>query len=193
MKFKTREIILVPLFSALTIIGAFMKIPIGFVPITLQYLFTALSGVLLGPILGAMSQLIYVILGLIGLPVFTSGGGLSYILTPTFGYLLGFIVAPYIIGKIVYNAKPSFSRILIASILGLLVTYLIGTTYMYIILNYVTNIKITLLKSVEVGILVFIPGDFIKCVITAELGSKIIPKLNKSYKKDGIKKSYKKI
>lgn len=193
MKFKTREIILVPLFCALTIIGAFIKIPIGFVPITLQYLFTALSGVLLGPVLGAMSQLIYVLLGLIGLPVFTSGGGLSYVLTPTFGYLLGFIAAPYIIGKIVYNAKPSFSRILIASILGLLVTYLIGTTYMYVILNYVTNIKITLLKSIEVGILVFIPGDFIKCVITAELGSKIIPKINKLYKNDGIKKSYKQI
>ncbi len=142
-------------------------------------MFTAVSGVLLGPVLGAMSQLIYVLLGLIGLPVFTSGGGLSYVLTPTFGYLLGFIVAPYIIGKIVYNAKPSFTRILIVSILGLLVTYLIGTTYMYIILNYVTNIKITLLKSIEVGILVFIPGDFIKCVITAELGSKIIPKINK--------------
>ena len=154
-------------------------------------MFTALSGVLLGPVLGAMSQLIYVLLGLIGLPVFTSGGGLSYVLTPTFGYLLGFIVAPYIIGKIVYNDKPSFLRILIASILGLLVTYLIGTTYMYVILNYVTNIKITLLKSIEVGILVFIPGDFIKCVITAELGSKIIPKINKSYKNDGIKKVYK--
>ncbi len=188
MKFKTREIILVSLFCALSIIGGFIKIPIGIVPITLQYLVTALSGVLLGPVLGAMSQLIYVLLGIVGLPVFTSGGGLGCILTPTFGYLLGFIASSYIIGKIVYNAKPSFSRILIASILGLLVTYLIGTTYMYIILNYVTNIKITLLRSIEVGILVFIPGDLIKCLITAELGSKIIPKINKSYKNDRIKK-----
>ncbi len=93
MKIKTKDMILVALFTVLTAVGAFIKIPIGPAPITLQYLFTALAGVLLGSFLGSLSQLLYIIIGLFGIPIFTSGGGPSYIFNPTFGYLIGFVFA----------------------------------------------------------------------------------------------------
>lgn len=87
---RTRTITLCGLFAALTAIGAFIKIPLPppLVPFTLQFLFCALAGVLLGSKVGALSQLIYVLVGLVGIPVFTEGSGLHYVVKPTFGYLI---------------------------------------------------------------------------------------------------------
>lgn len=180
MKIKTKDMILVALFTVLTAVGAFIKIPIGPAPITFQYLFTALAGVILGPFLGSSSQLLYIIIGLFGIPIFTSGGGPSYIFNPTFGYLIGFVFASYIIGKIVRKSeKPSFLRIFLASILGVVVIYIIGVPYMYIILNNVLKITMTFTKAMKIGFLVFIPGDIIKSVIVAILGVKIVPVIRK--------------
>lgn len=181
MKIKTRDLILVAMFTALTIIGAFIKIPIGPVPITLQFLFTALAGVLLGSKLGALSQLVYVILGLIGVPVFTSGGGISYIFKPTFGYLIGFTLAAYIIGKISENAKKiSTMRLFIASLIGVMIIYAIGVPYLYIILKYVLGTKITVLGVLKTGFLVFLPGDIAKSIVVAVMGVKIVPVIKKT-------------
>ena len=94
----TRNMVLAALFAALTAIGAFLQIPTGTVPITLQFLFTALAGLLLGWKWGAISQLLYVGIGLLGLPVFTQGGGIGYVLQPSFGFLLGLIPAAAVIG-----------------------------------------------------------------------------------------------
>ncbi|WP_373899398.1 biotin transporter BioY [Haloimpatiens sp. FM7315] len=180
MKIKTKDMILVAFFTALTAAGGFIKIPVGPVPITLQYLFTALSGVLLGPFLGSLSQLLYVILGLLGIPIFAGGGGLSYIFDPSFGYLIGFIVAPYVIGKILAQAKaPCFFKIFLASIVGVVIIYIIGVPYMFIILNNVLNISITLEKAIKIGFLVFIPGDLIKSIAVALLGIRIIPAIKR--------------
>lgn len=180
MKTKTQKMILVALFAALTAAGAFVKIPIGPAPITLQFFFTALAGILLGPYLGALSQLIYVVLGLVGVPVFTSGGELSYIFNPTFGYLIGFILAPIAIGKVSETAKvPAFLRIFLGCMLGILVIYAIGVPYMYLILKYVNHTEITFLKSLVVGFLVFLPGDTAKSIIVAFLGKRLIPAIKK--------------
>ena len=96
----TRNMVLAALFAALTAIGAFLQIPTGTVPITLQFLFTALAGLLLGWKWGAISQLLYVGIGLLGLPVFTQGGGIGYVLQPSFGFLLGLIPAAAVIGAL---------------------------------------------------------------------------------------------
>jgi len=180
MKIKTRSMILVSLFTALTAIGAFIKIPVGAVPITLQFVFTALAAILLGPKLGALSQLIYVILGLIGIPIFTEGGGLGYIFKPSFGYLIGFILGAYIIGIMVSKYKSTkFLPMLMACIVGVLFIYAIGVPYLYLILKYVTGANISFYKALKIGFIVFIPGDIIKCVLTALIGSKVIPILKK--------------
>src|SRR5665647_1501494 len=128
MKISTKNMILTALFAALTAIGALISIPIGPAPITMQLLFTVMSGIFLGANLGALSQILYVLMGLIGLPVFAGGsGGFSTIFNPTFGYLIGFIIAAYVIGKILERKeKPSFSKILITCLFGTLLIYAIG-------------------------------------------------------------------
>ena len=77
---SARKLVYTALLAALTAVGAFIRIPIGISVITLQFLFTAMAGVLLGPGGGALSQGVYVALGLVGLPIFTAGGGFGYVL-----------------------------------------------------------------------------------------------------------------
>ena len=71
----TKDITLISLFAAMTAIGAFISIPIGPVPLTLQTLFVLMSGFVLGPKKGALSQVVYIALGLIGLPIFAGFSG----------------------------------------------------------------------------------------------------------------------
>lgn len=176
MPVKTRNLILAALFAALTAVGAFIKIPIGPVPITLQLFFTALSGILLGPYWGALSQVVYVVLGLAGLPIFTAGGGPTYVFNPSFGYLIGFIVGSFVIGKITYR-KPNltFLRALAACFIGTVVIYAFGVPYLYLILHQVAHTPIPFNQALLIGFVVFLPGDITKCVLVALLGKKIVP------------------
>lgn len=183
MKIKTREMILVALFTALTAVGAFINIPIGPAPISLQFLVTALAAILLGSKLGALSQAVYVVLGLMGIPIFTGGGGISYIFKPTFGYLIGFIVGCYIIGKLSENIKnKTFTKLFLSIMAGIIVIYLIGVPYMFLILKYVMGANITIAGAIKAGFLVFIPGDILKSILSAAIGVKLIPVIKDVYK-----------
>jgi len=164
---KTRNIILVSLLTALTAIGAFIKVPMAPVPISLQLFFVMLSGLILGPKLGALSQIVYLMLGLIGIPIFTEGGGLMYIFKPSFGYLLGFIATAYISG---WLAKPrngqnvGFAKIISALIAGILADYIIGVPYMYLIVTTYMGGNMTIGAALTTGFLIFLPGDIAKAV-----------------------------
>ena len=172
MKISIREMVLVSLFTALTAVGAFISIPMDPVPITLQTLFVLLAGILLGPKLAAISQLLYVILGLMGIPIFAGfTGGLQTIIKPNFGFLIGFIVAAYIIGKI---STQDYKGITVAALIGTIVIYLIGLPYMYFILNYVMNMQLSFFEVFKLGALLFIPGDIIKMIISIIVGVKMI-------------------
>lgn len=175
LKFTTKEITLVSLFVALITIGSKITIPSPIVPFTVQWMFVALSGLLLGSRLGSISVAVYVILGLIGLPVFTKGGGIGYILSPTFGYLAGFIAAAYIIGKAAEKMKGnmSFIKALGAMLLSLLLVYAIGVTYMYLIVNVYLGRSIPLAKAVWTGALIFMPTDVLSAVLSSLLGVRI--------------------
>ena len=100
-----RDFSLIALMAALTAVGAFITVPIPPVPFSLQIFFAILSGALLGSKKGAAAVGIYVLLGLCGLPVFTKGAGISYLLQPTFGYLAGFIVGAWVCGKIIEHKR----------------------------------------------------------------------------------------
>ncbi|MEG1254648.1 biotin transporter BioY [Clostridium sp.] len=178
---KTRNLILVAMFAALTATGAFIKVPIPFVPFTLQYLFCALAGIILGSKLGALSQIVYVAVGLVGVPIFTEGGGLNYIFKPTFGYLIGFIVAAYVIGKMRENIKElTFIKAIFILLLGLFFVYLFGVVYIYISYNLYLGKNVSFYFAFFYGFVVCIVGDLILTVFTAYISVKMLPILRKS-------------
>lgn len=175
-RISIRTITICSLFAALTAVGAFIRIPLPIIPLTLQFFFMALAGILLGAKTGALSQLIYVLVGLAGIPVFTKGGGLQYILEPTFGYLIGFIVGAYVIGKCVEQFKTiNFKHLLSASLIGLLVVYVFGVTYMYFIYNFYLGAELGIWAAIVSGAIACAPGDIVSCVITAVVGMRMIP------------------
>lgn len=177
---NTRNLILVAMFAALTAIGAFIKVPIPFVPFTLQYLFCALAGMILGSKLGALSQIVYVTIGLAGVPVFTEGGGINYIFKPTFGYLIGFIIAAYVIGKIRENVKElTFVKTIFTLLLGLFFIYLFGVVYLYISYNLYLGKNISFYFAFFYGFVVCIAGDLLLTVFAAYISVKVVPLLRK--------------
>ncbi len=164
-----RGLVYAALFGAGTAAGAYIIVPIPPVPITLQTLFLYLAGALLGGRLALLSQVVYVLLGIIGLPVFAGGkAGFGVLFGPTGGYLIGFLPAAYIVGKWneVLNA-PSFPTVLVSMIVGTIPVYLLGVLQ----LSFVA--KLDLVKAVSVGMLPFLIGDGIKIVAAALLAGRL--------------------
>lgn len=178
---NTKALILTAMFAALTAVGAFIKVPIPYVPFTLQYLFCALAGVILGSRLGALSQIVYVALGLVGLPVFTEGGGLNYIFKPTFGYLIGFIIAAYVIGKIREKIQNlNFIKAVLMLLSGLFFVYFFGVIYLYISYNLYLGEKISFYFAFFYGFVICIAGDLTLTLFAAYISVKILPSLKKA-------------
>ncbi len=143
------------LFAALTAIGAQIRLPTLPVPFTMQVFFVLLSGLVLGPTLGALSQATYITMGLAGAPVFAAPPhfGPSVLFGPTGGYLLGFVVAAYVSGRIARGSK----RVIISGLAGLAVIYLCGFAALSM---YTASAG----AAWEAGILPFIPGDLVKVI-----------------------------
>ena len=165
---SARKLVYTALFAVLTAVGAFLRIPLGVSSITLQFLFTAMAGVLLGAGGGALSQAVYVVLGLVGLPIFTAGGGFGYGLQPTFGFLLGLIPSAAVIGALTRH-NTSALRIALACVAGLAVLYAVGVPYMALILNGYMGKGMSVSALLWAGMLPFLPGDAIKIAVTAVL------------------------
>lgn len=176
MKISTKEMSIVAVFTSLTAIGAGISIPLGEVPITMQSLFVILSGLILGPKLGALSQIIYIILGLIGIPIFAGfTGGPQSIMKPSFGFVIAFVFAAYIVGKLSHSSKYlSKNRIWIASLLGTITLYLIGIPYMYYMLNIVMGKGLSFNTIMKIGCIIFLPGDFLKFIIASIIAIKTL-------------------
>ncbi|SCP97180.1 biotin transporter BioY [Anaerobium acetethylicum] len=173
---KTQEMVLCALFTSLIAVGAFIKIPVPVVPFTLQFLFTMMAGLLLGGRLGAFSVLAYIVIGLAGLPVFAEGGGIGYILKPSFGYIIGFMAASYVTGRIANQMKaPSYIRLLAANFMGLVIVYVCGMVYYYLIANFVTDTLIGIWPLFLYCFILAVPGDIMLCILSAVLAKKLIP------------------
>jgi biotin transport system substrate-specific component len=153
----------------LTVVGAQLRIPLPYVPITLQTFFVILSGMVLGPIYGAMSQIAYLLLGIAGLPVFSQGGGVGYIFKPTFGYLLGYPLASAVVGRLIHgahgNCAPRESRtgrLVLAGALGIMTIFIPGVLVLYLNLNFISGAPIALSAALWSGFVIFLPGDALK-------------------------------
>lgn len=165
------------LFIALTTLGGFIRIPFFPVPLTLQTLFVYLSGTLLGGRNGALCQLLFLVMGLAGLPLFTTGGGLRAVLQPTFGYLLGFPLAAGLIGWLVY--RPQFKmkiRSLVPLIVtGSLVLFAMGILYLVVYTKWIVGRPVNPAHLIWAGFVIFIPAELIKIVLASMLTIKLYP------------------
>ena len=177
---SARQITMTALFVALVAVGAFIKIPIPYLPFTLQLLFTTLAGLILGSRLGGMSVLMYLILGLAGIPIFTEGGGLMYVVKPTFGYLLGFAIGAFVAGRMVETSVTlTFKRLLAASFVNLAIVYGVGMIYLYEIKD------LYLAKPIGLDVLFIycfalpvIPDIFL-CILAAVIAKRLLPILKR--------------
>ncbi len=153
--------------TALTAIGAQIEIPHTPVPFTLQTFAVLLAGGLLGKRNGAISQGLYLLLGVAGLPVFSGlGSGLARLIGPTGGYLLSFPVAAFLIGYLV-PARSGFGRTLLAMAVGLFVIFSLGTLQLYFL--YFHDIRASLVD----GFVIFSWWDVAKVVVAAGIVSRL--------------------
>lgn len=174
---KTKSLALCALFTALIAIGAFIRIPIPYTDyFTLQFLFVILAGMMLGPAKALTAASVYVLLGLIGLPIFASGGGLGYVFQPTFGYLLGFVAGAWLTGMALRLQKGrAFWNYLIAALCGFVTVYAIGLSYKYIMLNAYTGTPVTWAVLIMACFPLDIPGDLLSCLLGAFLAMRVNP------------------
>lgn len=178
---NVRDMIFCAMFVGLITVGAFIKIPIPNMPFTLQFLFTNLAGIILGAKLGALSVLIYVMLGLIGVPVFTTGGGPGYIFYPTFGYLVGFIVGTYVSGRYMEKRDLTKKNLFIASLINLFFVYALGMIHYYIIANFYSDSPIGIGALFLYCFILAVPGDVFLCFASAIVGKRVKTAIEKIY------------
>lgn len=187
---KIINLSLVSLFTALMAISAiFLKIPLPspFPPISTQFFVCCLCAITIGPKLSSLSMFVYLILGLLGLPIFTMGGGIYYILSPTFGYILAFIGCAFITGFFSWQSQKKYScpktlHLFFGCFLSLIFLYLCGTAYLYIIKNLYFHNTISIISAVKIGILPFVLQDSIWCFIASIIGPHIYRSIQLIYK-----------
>ena len=147
---KTKSMIYCGLFTALIAAGAFIKIPVPVVPFTLQYLFTMLAGLFLGSRRG--------------------------IFKPSFGYIIGFCLGTYVTGLIAERLKQkTVFRYLLANLAGLMIVYICGMVYYYVICNYVIDTPIGIWPLILYCFLLAVPGDIALSILGAVIAKRVRP------------------
>ena len=179
---RTKNLALCGLFAALTAAGAFMKITIPVQPFpmhfTMQWFFVLMAGFLLGSRMAFASIVTYLVIGLVGVPVFAAGGGPAYLIRPTFGFLLGFALAAYVIGFLCEEMRPvKLWQMMVPATAGLLVYYLIGMIYFYFIRNYVISMPVGWKVVLINCCLLTIGEDFVLCVLAAMAAVRLRPRV----------------
>lgn len=166
------------MFTALIAVGAFIKIPMPLLPFTMQTFFTMLACFLLPKNYSALSAGLYLILGLIGVPIFTGGGGFGYVLTPGFGYLIGFVVANYVAGgffnkRVSNGISAKMVDYFAVGLVNIAVVYLCGLGYWYLLANVFTSNSIGVWALIMNGFLLTLPGDIVKLAIAVPVASRM--------------------
>lgn len=169
---ELRMMVFASLFAALTAAGAYIQIPVPFspVPVTLQVFFVLLAGSMLKSKWGSLSMIVYTLLGIAGLPVFAGGSsGIGVLLGPTGGYIIGFILAAYIIGKLSERTENTTrSKLLINTLnmsMGVLVIYVCGVFQLMLVA------EIGLGTALALGVMPFLPGELVKTAVAAYISS----------------------
>ncbi len=177
---KTTAMILTALFAVLTAMGTFLRIPMPVGSFTLQVLFTAMAGVLLGRRWGAASQAVYLLLGLMGLPVFTTGGGIQAFLQPTGGFLLAMVPMAWTVGLITEKKGCGFGAVCLSCCAGLMILYVVGLPWLHIYCTVFLEETWSLSQTLLTGMVIFLPWDLVKILLTAVLCPRLRRNLSRS-------------
>ena len=164
MKLSTYDLVLCALCAAVTCILAPLSVPLaGEVPISLATFAVLLSGILLGGKLGALSQIIYVLLGSVGVPVFAGWtGGIGITLGMTGGYIIGYIPMAFVAGFLYYRlgrnstGPRKYFVMFVSMVLATVILYIRGTAW------FMAQTKMTLAASMAACVIPFLPGDLLK-------------------------------
>lgn len=154
---NTKKLILCALFAALTAVCSMVSIPLQPVPINLATLSVFLAGGLLGSKYGAVSQAVYVLLGVVGVPVFSNfSAGPHVIVGPTGGFIIGYIAGAWLTGFLVEKLGHGFFQSVVSMVAGLASCYLLGTLWFMFIMP--ASLSVALMACV----VPFLIGDALK-------------------------------
>lgn len=172
---KIGDLTRVSLLLALLIVSAQFAIPIGPVAISLQTLVVLIIGLILPTGQAVLTTGLYLAIGLIGLPVFSQAMGGPYsVLLPSFGFILSFIPAVWAISTIHQRSPQSgITNYLVPVLLGHLIIYAIGLSYMAFILNIYLGNGMSFGRILALGMLPFIPGDIIKAILAISISKRV--------------------
>jgi biotin transport system substrate-specific component len=166
MKVTTKELTQISIFAALTFVSGFISIPVGPVPITMQTLLVLLTGLFLRPRAAFLAQTLHLLLKLLL-------GGFQSFLSPSFGFVFGFIAGATVISYIVHKSDGSILSYTWAALVGSIVIYAIGLPYMTVILNVFMGNQFGILDIFKMGMLLFIPGDVAKVLLAVALSNRL--------------------
>ncbi|MBG9979892.1 biotin transporter BioY [Facklamia sp. DSM 111018] len=172
---KTQEITRIAIAIALLTVASQLTIPIGPVPITLQTLVVLIIGLTLNKREAFVSLVLYLVLGLVGLPVFAGfSGGFSSVLSPSFGFLLSFPISGYLLARLRELTIPLVINVGLASCL----IYIIGLIYMAVILNIYLDKNLGMMQILSLAMFPFIPGDIGKAIIAVIVSRRLNKKFS---------------
>ncbi|MDR1516243.1 MAG: biotin transporter BioY [Synergistaceae bacterium] len=183
---STKEMAYCALFAVLTGVGANIRIPLPYVPMTLQTVLVLMSGVLLGGRRAAVAMAMYMLMGLLGLPVFAGGGGFHSLISPSFGFIVGFIPAAWITGHVCEIFKVSGNSLhdaavrSLACLSGVFAYDLVGCLWLYFNLNFIVGKGFTVSQTIAAGLTPFLLTDAIKLAVVTIISGVISNRLEKS-------------
>ena len=175
-----KNFLLSAFFAVLTAVGGMLSIPVPPVPFTMQTFFVLMSGLFLGPKYGPLSQVLYITMGLAGVPVFAGGtGGLHYVFSPTFGFLIGFVAVSWTAGLLVAMMETTRDKPAVRDLKYILIClaaaaalYVVGLPLFYLNMRYVLKPPLSLTRTFELALLPFVIPDLVKAVVAGGLASR---------------------
>ena len=177
-----KRLLLTSLIAILTGVWGYLTIPMVPVPFTMQTFVVLMSGLLLGPKYGPLSQALYIAMGLLGLPVFAGGrGGRNHVFSPTFGFLVGYVFMSWLTGlwgaRISAEKKGAAWRYSAVCLAAAAALYVVAMPCFYLNMKYVAGVEMSFIRGIQVALLPFIIPDTIKAVAAGWLASRTIPLL----------------
>jgi biotin transport system substrate-specific component len=169
---RLRWLLLSAIFAAVTAVLSQVTIPLPVIPITGQTLAVGIAATILGSRYGTVAILIYILLGAVGMPVFSgASGGVQVLVGKSGGYITGFILTAFVTGLILEKTRFTMINAIIANLVGMVITLVVGTVQ----LKYVMDIPWE--QAIAFGVTPFLVGGVIKAVLASVIGIKVRERL----------------